>query len=359
MKHRIILFIFLFFTFSMHPASAQNPPHKEFGMHVMPPLHDYNFFQLLFKWDSLFTASLKESVTDFKMNRAPVSKNWSEIEPKENSYKLDDLYATFEKIKAHKQPLFFGLHFINTNQKEVPADLVNTRWNDPKMKERMIGILDKIFPQFAKNEITFFAFGNEVDVYFDQHKNEIKDFLELRATVDQYLRKKYPHVILGVTTTFDGLENNRTSIVTEIQKDNKFIFMTYYPMNNLQVKSPQSPFEDFTKIIAFAKGRKILLQEAGYPSSPINGSSEKAQAEFIVALFKAWEQNASQIIFISYFLQSDFSDSICNDFVKYYNLPIEGKDNPFKSFLCSLGLQDAYGRHKLGWDTLKKIRQRP
>jgi hypothetical protein len=97
-------------------------------------------------------------------------------------------------------------------------------------------------------------------------------------------------------------------------------------------------------MVTLARGKPLILQEVGYPSSAMLNSSEQKQAEFVANVFTAWQAAGDRIPFLSSFALHDFSPQICEDLAKYYDLP---DDENFKAYLCSLGLRRANGTPKL------------
>ena len=56
-----------------------------------------------------------------------------------------------------------------------------------------------------------------------------------------------------------------------------------------------------------AAGRIIRIVETGFPSSRVNGSSADLQAQYIQALFAAWDEHADQILSITLWTEHDYS----------------------------------------------------
>gem|GEM_PF-4731839 len=90
----------------------------------------------------------------------------------------------------------------------------------------------------------------------------------------------------------------------------------YYPLNAaFTTQAPESPLTDFPHMIAMVGEKPLLLQEVGYPAGEGLGSSEAQQAEFIQAVFDAWDAAGAKIPFLNLFAMGDFSDQMCADFL--------------------------------------------
>lgn len=337
---------------NLNKAAFAKAP-SEFGISILPAMERYNFLTLYLNWRADFEKSLKEAVTDFGVDRTLVAKRWNEIETAKGSYDFDDLDYQLNLLQRYNQDVYFSFQLINTLKREVPDDLVQRRWNDPLMVERTFTILKETLGRFDKSKHVYLSFGNEVDVYFEKYPNEIDDFLELRDKVIAYCAKNFPFVTVGVTTTYDGLIQSRQEIIQRIQKSHAHVMLTYYALDGFQVRPPQSPLVDFEKIKSFFPGRKILLQEVGYPSAAIVGSSQEAQAAFFKAIIEAWRRNKEIYVYMNIFIQTDFSSKVCKDFTHYYGYSSKDYREQFAGMMCSLGIRDSRGNPKAAWDVLK------
>jgi hypothetical protein len=98
-------------------------------------------------------------------------------------------------------------------------------------------------------------------------------------------------------------------------------------------------------MVSLAGDKPVVLQEAGYPSGSLNGSSEAAEAAFVTDLFQAWRNAGNSMPFLSYFLLYDLDTTTCADHGVYYG----SADPAFLSNLCSLGLRRSDGTAKAAW----------
>ena len=330
------------------PTVARN--RQEWGISVFPALEQYNLIEYYLKFNSSYTAALDEAVA-LGMSRSFTSKSWHEIEPRKGSYKFGDIEDTAKKYRERKLKGLFGLQIINTLKRETPDDLMYTRWNDPEMIVRVSQAVAKIWQSFGVIPVSI---GNEVDVYFEKHPEEVDDYIAMFAAVQKSLRTQHPEAILGITTTWDGFLNSpaRAGMIRKLNRDTDAIFFTYYPMNGLTVRAPGAPLVDLPKMTRFAEGKPVMLQEAGYPSGSLVGGSADKQAQFIADLFAAWRKEGARMPYINIFMQHDFNTRVCKDLMKYYGL--EDLREPFGAFICTLGLKDSYGRPKKAWTVLQR-----
>lgn len=338
---RLIFIILLLLSTPAH-ADAK----KDWGLLVFPAIEEVNLIELFLNWDKSFQASLDEAA-NLGMPRTLIAKSWTEIEKQPED---------FEKIIGHVRKrnldIFYGFQLINTVKREVPSDIADEPWDSEKMIARVLSILDRTLPLLDANRLSYLSFGNEVDIYFEKHPDEIAAYKNLFRIVQAHVHQHYPNIQIGITTTFDGLYRGNTDMIATIQQETDVVMITYYPITYEKVRAPSSPHEDFKKMAAFANGKKVILQEAGFPSSTDAGSNEDMQAEFIHHLFAAWDENKDAFAHVSIFMQSDFGSYVCDKLLGYYSF--ESMEKFFRANICTLGLKDAYGKPKKAWGALEQ-----
>ncbi len=221
-------------------------------------------------------------------------------------------------------------------------------FDSPQMISRFHALIDQIKPTLAIN-VKYISIGNEVDVYLSSNPAEWTPCQTFYEDGLAYLHQNGPGVQIGVTETFPGFSGATKVQVSELNRSSDVVILTYYPLHgDYQVNSPESPATDFPGIVALSGGRPVVLQEVGYPSSSLNGSSEAMESQFVTSALEAWHSAGSKIPYFNYFLESDFSQSECDTFVQFYGLP---NDTAFASFLCSLGLRHSDGSAKQAWSS--------
>lgn len=342
---RLILITMLLLSTPAHAATK-----KDWGLLVFPAIEEFNLIQLYLNWDKSFQASLDEAAS-LGMPRTLIAKSWTEVEEKP-----EDLEKTIQQVRARNIDIFYGFQLINTVKREVPSDIADAPWDSEKMIARVLRILDRTLPLLDANRLSYLSFGNEVDIYFEKHPDEIAAYKNLFRIVQAHVHQHYPNIQIGITTTFDGLYRGNTDMIATIQQETDVMMITYYPVTFEKVRAPSSPHDDFKMMAKFAGGKKIILQEAGFPSSPDAGSSEDMQAEFIHHLFSAWDENKDIFAHVSIFMQSDFGTYVCDKLLGYYSL--ESVEKFFRANICTLGLKDAYGKPKKAWGALETEAQK-
>ena len=182
------------------------------------------------------------------------------------------------------------------------------------------------------------AGANEADVYFSAHPSQLPAFLGFAHVEISQLRRLLPWAKVGVTVTYNGLAGDHPQVARTLARLGNATIVTYYPLaGGYRVRSPRSPLRDIPRMIRLSHGRKLVLQEAGYPSTTRLGSSPSAQAAFVRNVFTAWARARRSIPFLSFYSLFDPPARDC------------ATHSGQTAFLCSLGLRDRDGRPKPAW----------
>lgn len=293
-----------------------------------------------------------QQARDAGVNLIYISPKWDEIETGREKYKLDDVEYQIGEAAQENLPAILHIRVIDTNQRAMPADLTAQPFDAQETGARLDRLLDALLPRL-KGRVKYFLVGNEIDAYFDQHPGEVQAFAKLVARAGAHIRSRVPDAKISVSTTFAGIDD--TPRLRPILAQTAFFALTYYPMSpDFVVRDPSTVNTDFSRIFAAAGGKRIFLQEVGYPTSATNGSSETKQAEVFSHVLDQVAANPGRFVGVNFTFMSDFSDSLVKSFSAYYRLP--GLDR-FSSFLKTLGMFDDRGRPKKAWSVFaRKVR---
>lgn len=280
------------------------------------------------------------------------SYTWSALEPSAGVYdsaKLADFSSTMTSAEGNNLTQLLGLQVINTVQREVPAGLQTTSWDDPAMIGAFTQLLDQLLPHMA-GRVTYLSIGNEVDVYFENGRmGELAAYKTFVSAIQTYLATRLPQAQVGITITAGGWLGSNVQSWLDLTADTDVIVTTYYPLQgDFSVQPPTAAAADIPALLSVVTDRAWVFQEVGYPSSPQGGSSEAMQAEFVRQVFAAWRDADGRIPFLNWFLLHDFATDLVNQLVGYY-----GVSNPnFRAYLDSLGLRNRDNTDKQAWSVL-------
>jgi hypothetical protein len=274
--------------------------------------------------------------------------NWTELEPADGKYKLDSLNYLLSVSK--QLPVSYTLRIIDTVGRNVPSNLRRTRWNDRKMRSRLFKLIDAMTP-LLKGRVRWFMLGYEINEYMNRNPREAKEFIELYRATAAYVRNRVPGIQVSTTLMFSGIDQ-LDGRLAGMNQDLDFIALTYAPLKgDFSVMDPSVLPGDFQKMKRVAAGRKVVLQEIGYPTSSVVGSSEEKQAEFYRLAFQQIERDPQAFDAVNWMMLADLSDATTKHYSEFYGLKGAAK---FEAVLQTMGLFDSQGRPKKSWEILRK-----
>ena len=287
---------------------------------------------------------------------------WAAFEAPEGS--PDHPYAILRAFKpvldAADLKMSLTIRPIDLTGKTVPPDLEDARFNDPQMAARFTEIVDRVFEIIPPSQLTSLQIGNEIDGFdaSNEHPEFWSDYGAFLAAIVAHVHNVAPGLAVGFTGTLPGLTEGQLHDLGVWQAYAgvvDVIGVTYYPLDGaFQVQNPLTrPAQDLNTLVSTFPGRRILLQEVGFPSSPENGSSPEAQATFYCALLAAWDDHAAAIELANIVRLYDVTQAGAEVLAGPYGLT----DASFVAFLRTLGIRthgeegkEAYEAVLNGWD---------
>ena len=266
---------------------------------------------------------------------------------------------------------------ITTLTRTVPAGFENTPWDDPAMIDRFERFIDHVIAKIPDLEITALAIGSEVDFHFTDPVTQ-DQYLTFYEAVGDYARAAYsqlypdkPPLRISVEVTHNGLLNASTSAYyQDLNATSDVIGVSYYPMENGLVEDPSVVAQHFADMLALYPAKNLHFYQLGYPSgyystsaypefgagsvTPSINSSDSLQADFVDAVFAAWDTHASRINLIGFTWMHDETEA---DVAAIVALPaFGGTTTPppdLVEFLRTLGLRTDGAVDKPAWSRLR------
>src|SRR5262249_5643457 len=126
------------------------------------------------------------------------------------------------------------------------------------------------------------------------------------------------------------------------------VTFAYYPVaEDFTVRPETSVAADLSTMIAAGEPQPIFLQEIGYPSSTLLGSSpERQRAVVQLALEAIRAAGTERVLGATYLFQADLPEWMVDNIVKAYG----SNSERFRAFVSTLGLRDERDRPKPAWD---------
>ncbi|MCK0098387.1 hypothetical protein MWU38_03225 [Qipengyuania sp. S6317L1] len=276
---------------------------------------------------------------------------WDQIETSPGVFDPDPNFVSIANqfYNLRRFPLTVSLSGIDTNTDRRPPDLAGLAYDDPAVVERYVTVARWVIDNLADVAISCFSMGNEIDATLAADTEAWAAYRSFFAKVAPALRTMRKGLVIGSKATFGVInEEPARSEYRALLQDADAAMLTYYPLRpDFSVKPLDQIATDFEAMVAFAREKPVRILECGFPSSQLLGSSEAMQADFISAVFAAWDAKAAQISHIDFFSLHDFSPAIVQELGAYYGI---GSDR-FAAFLGTLGLREwaDEGSDKLGW----------
>jgi hypothetical protein len=283
---------------------------------------------------------------DTGVNFVVANGNWTELEPRAGRYNLDSLNYLLSVSK--QLPVSFTLRIINTIDRDVPPNIRRLRWNDPRMESRLFGLIDALAP-LLNGRVRWFMLGYEINEYMNRHPQESGDFIELYRAAAAHVKERVPSIEVSSTLMFSGIDQ-LSGRLAALNPQLDFIALTYSPLEaDFSVKDHSVLPADFQAMSQVAAGRKVVLQEIGYPSSPVVNSSQDKQADFYRLAFQYLDARTFEAA--NWMVLGDLSDAVTKQYSQFYGLKGASK---FEAVLQTMGVFDAQGKPKKSWDIFRQ-----
>ena len=286
------------------------------------------------------------------MEVIPLSINWNDVEKTKSEYNMEEDFLAIADAyyPPTKTKLALYIRSVDTNSKPVPKDLEEVPFDDPKMTERYLKMIDWVFSKLLNTEIVFLSVGDEIDLMIGDDKALYRQFEIFFRDVKEKIKEKNPNLKVGFTATLYGLTERVPEELKRINEYSDVVFVSYYPVkDDIGLKDPSVVSKEIDSLIDNYPNKIIYIEQTGYPTSSYLNGSEAKQREFIREIFKAWDKHSSQIKYISFTWLNDLSASGVHGFNQYYGW----SDKSFNEFIRTLGFRTYDGQDKEAYRAIK------
>lgn len=284
-----------------------------------------------------------------RVSNATISFAWDDIETSPGTYAPDPNFPAIANLyyPAMGVSLTVVIVGIDTTADRRPADLQGLAWDDPRIVTRFRAMQDWLIEQLRDVTITAWSIGNEVDAALADDAASWRAWRRFFEQVAPSARARLGNVPVGSKVTSNVLQSTvgRAAYRTLLESADCSMF-TYYPAGS-DFRSDRLPdvAADFDAMLSAYPNLPLRLHECGFCSAASLGSSEGLQADFVSAVFAAWDQYAANIPQLDYFAVHDFSPEGVQFYLQYYGVGGQA----FADWLGSLGLRRWDGTPKAGW----------
>ena len=210
--------------------------------------------------------------------------SWSAAEPAPRRYALDELARTARLLRQSGATLQLDLFLVTEAARDAPADLSGMAFDDPRLSLRFGHLLDALAPVLL--DFQTLSLGEAADAYFADRPDELSAYRRLFDGAVQYLKKKAPHLLVGVTT-LAPTESPAPEVAAQLHQRSPLLLYIYCPFERdepFQHRSPASLEKDWADLLKGSAGRPVAFPVVSYSSASENGSSPERQAEFVTRM---------------------------------------------------------------------------
>ena len=207
--------------------------------------------------------------------------SWSAAEPSPHKYSLAEITRTARLLRQSGATLHLDLPLVTESARDVPADLAGVAFDDPKLSLRLGGLLDALMP--ALYDFQSVSLGEAADVYFAGKPDELRAYRRLFDGAVQFLAKKAPRLLVGVTTMAPS-ESPAPEVAAALHARSPLLLYIYCPFvkdRPFEQRGPDALEKDWPLLVKGAGGRPIAFPTVSYSSARENASSPGKQADFI------------------------------------------------------------------------------
>lgn len=290
-----------------------------------------------------------------------VSLDWSLLEASVGSY--DNTLAEIIDIfyPAQAGDLTLVLRPLDTPGPSLPSELDGLAYDDPAVIAAFENFLTNLYAQLptlnASGKLKWIHIGNEIDAYLGNDPIRWAQWKTFFQAAKAKVRNLWgTGVEVSSIVQFSVLnDTNKKVLYLNLLPDLDNAVLTYYPLNaDFTMRPVSTVATDFALMANEISGKSILLQECGYPSSSANNSSETQQADFISAVFEAWDNNINRIRLIDLTWQYDVSSTTVDQWVIDFGMTGNPEEAAFRAYLGTLGLGNYDSTEKAAMERLRE-----
>ena len=273
-----------------------------------------------------------------------VTLSWAAAEPAPRQYRIDEIVRTARVLRQSGATLHLDLPLVTESARDVPADLADVAFDDPKLSLRLGGLLDRLLP--ALLDFDTLSLGDGADSYFANRPDELRAYRRLFDGAVQFLGKRAPHLLVGVTCASPN-ESPAPAVAAALHARSPLLLYDYAPFERgkpFAQRDPAAIEKDWSRLLSAANGRPIAFPVVSYSSAPENGSSGARQAEFVRRMRDFLRRSDGRALRFARYVSLRDADAPAAE---------AGDASPAaerrRAFLSHRGLQDAGGSPKPAW----------
>lgn len=264
---------------------------------------------------------------------------WDEMAP-DGIYAPDPDWPAIANVvyPSERLQLTLNIAVIDTVTDRRPVALQQKAFSDPEVIAAFESFVNDVLAAMPDVTLTSIGVGNEVDAYLDDATYD--EYAVFFAAASDTLHRLAPEVPVGVTMTWDGLQDDtRAQSLADL---GDVWMINHYPLTpEFQTRDPRNTAADLSDMIAMAGRKQVLLTETGYPSGGC-GASEAMQLAYFQQVLQFADANSQSMPLVTLVWLHDLNQDAVTGYAQYYSQSSEC----FADYLATLGMRSYQGSDK-------------
>jgi len=283
---------------------------------------------------------------------------WGQVETTEGVYDWSVPDLLLDTLSLEGLRLSLVIEYIHSGVPGVvPQDLAGRSFDDSEYMNRAANFAVAVAERYG-DQIDYLSLGNEVNIYLGANPSDLEPYLAAFSTIRQAVRNVRPDLPVGTVIAFHEVLNGDQWAIIEAFKDEDFLAYTYYPhAPGFSYDVATDGFGDILeRMIHISGNTPFIVVENGFSSSPVLGSDESRQAQYIRDSFAALGEHKQEFNWHIWFSFHDTLPGTCADLaLSFFPQDFDPGStdisawSTFEEYLCTLGLRQNDGTPKQAW----------
>ena len=280
--------------------------------------------------------------------------NWGSVETSPGEYQWEAMDWWAEVARAIELPRrIWTLYPVHMNERgPLPPDLQDAPFDSQEMIDRFDAFVAEASRRGGWNEDqTMVMVGNEIDSWAKSYPDEVDAYVAFSNAAADSIRRHAPNARVVNSLTGDVLDDpNTRELVGRLNESTDLVALQWYDLREDFTVRQLSDLKEMVERMRSVSGDKpLLISEIGLPTGAGCVSSEEMQADRVRELFSVLDTYSRDEIEGAVWLGlDDWPVEPLRDWVAH-QFPVLIGNEPFLSFLTSLGLRDVEQRPKAGY----------
>ena len=289
--------------------------------------------------------------------------HWDYLEPeKENfDWRVTDIMMKLNEKYNLKTTLYFSV--INADRLGPFPHWMGYQVIGKTLETDTTRVLDQILSRYEN--IDYVIFGADIDYHFQRAPGSISDYKEFFNGVSNEIKSKHPDVKIGNSMSLENILNKgmepggKFELTTQMEMGD-FIALSYKPTNVLGDidRTPDEAIQNFKRALEFFPSHQIAFFEISWSTSEFVEGYSSDQEQFIKSSLNFFEENESQIEFltISRLLDKPKGSCLSQDIENISGSGFQSNSYRLEridEYMCNSGLIDKNYNVKPAWVQLK------